>query len=111
MSPVDAGGVQDRAEAWGVHLGGEEEGETLHGSPQRAPDVQDLHEAAAAVAQVNARGPRGPRQCAVTLSLLASSEPSKELPKRHPRFSGPVLGLKPSGRPTDLLSFLSTVTP
>lgn len=34
-------------------MAGEEEGETLHGSPQRAEDVQDFHEAAAAVTQVN----------------------------------------------------------
>ncbi len=34
-------------------MAGEEEGETLHGSPQRAEDLQDLHEAAAAVTQVN----------------------------------------------------------
>lgn len=38
-------------------MAGEEERETLHGSPQRAPDVQDLHEAAAAVTQVNTPRP------------------------------------------------------
>lgn len=38
-------------------MAGEEEGETLHGSPQRPEDLQDLHEAAAAVTQVNAARP------------------------------------------------------
>ena len=33
-------------------MAGEEEGETLHGSAQRAADVQNLHEAAAAQTQV-----------------------------------------------------------
>ena len=37
-------------------MAGEEEGETLHGSPQRPEDLQDLHEAAAAVTQVNTAG-------------------------------------------------------
>ena len=34
-------------------MAGEEEGETLHGAPQRDEDVQDLHEVAAANTQVN----------------------------------------------------------
>lgn len=34
-------------------MGREEERETLHGAPQRAKDVQDFYEAAAAIAQVN----------------------------------------------------------
>ncbi len=33
-------------------MAGEEEGETLHGSSQRAADIQNLHEAAAALTQV-----------------------------------------------------------
>lgn len=49
---VPASGLQDRAEARRVHLGGEEEGETFHGAAQRAEDLQDLHEDPAAVAQV-----------------------------------------------------------
>lgn len=49
---VPAGSVQDRAEAWRVFLGGEEEGETLHGAAPRAEDVQDFHEDTAAVPQV-----------------------------------------------------------
>lgn len=35
----DAVSVQDRAEARGVHVGGEEEGETLRGAPQRDADL------------------------------------------------------------------------
>lgn len=50
---VDAGSVSYRVETRGVHVAGEEEGETLHGSPQRAEDVQNLHEAATAHPQVN----------------------------------------------------------
>lgn len=52
---VDAGRLQDRDETRGVHLVGEEEGETLHRSAQGAEDLQDLHEAAAAHAQVGER--------------------------------------------------------
>lgn len=50
---VDAGGLQDRDEARRVHVAGEEEGEALHGPPQRAADLQDLPEAAAALSQVH----------------------------------------------------------
>lgn len=38
-------------------MAGEEEGETLHGSPSRAENVQDVHEAAAADTQVNTAKP------------------------------------------------------
>lgn len=53
MRSGDAGVVQDRDEARRVYVAGEEEGETLHGAPQRAEDLQDLHEAAAAQTQVH----------------------------------------------------------